>query len=299
MRIILFTWLEWDSKFGISDIIGTIAAVLTLVAVFISNLATRSAKKSAEIAKESSEYTKKQTFLMEEDLKNTHLPKLIPVPLNFVLPKQKIHSSAFLDDISKKEIYEINITNVFQGNAYMVSSWLEIDINTLKTYDRFSSTEAYNSLHNEKYEFRIHMNPKVDKSIFNILLKDCEGVITEVLESSIFQVNYPKISILTQNSTFPIFIPNHIEKIILDDLYRLNENPRQKNRAINQMIKLCIKYKSGPQLETDDYTLRIYKFSISNLSQPLIISNENINDIDDDFVFSIDFHFMDEIINSR
>lgn len=301
----VFSWFEWDPKLGLSDMISGAAAILTFAAVWYSAKASNSAKISAEIARESAEvakestlYTKKQTELMEKDLINTHLPKLIPIPKEVTIPFSKINVSSNSDRIGITPTFDIDVTNVFQGNAYMVSAWLQIDFEGLyKSYNKLDSPNAYNEHHHEKYQFRVYINEPIERSVLNTLR--IEGnYITEVSESSIRQAGYPISSILKQDEKHKIFIPDYVAKIILDSLYKsIDLSSSRKNYiGINELGKLFIKYKTGNQLETsDDYTLRIYKLSISNI----FITERSTNDYGDidesKFIFSIDFLFADEV----
>ena len=198
MFMMIFTWFEWDSKLGLSDLISGAAAFLTFAAVWYSAKASNSAKLSAEISRESTEiakestlYTKKQTELMERDLINTHLPKLIPIPKEVSIPFSKINASLNSDRIGITPTFDIDLTNVFQGNAYMVSAWLQIDYEQLyKSYDMLDSPKAYNENHGEKYRFRVFINEPIENSIFNTLRIE-DNHTTEVYESSIRRVGYP------------------------------------------------------------------------------------------------------------
>jgi len=301
MLSILSISLEFDPKYGVADIISSIIALLTLLTVGFSLIATisatRSAKfarESAKIAKESTNYTKKQTLLMEEDSEKNHLPKLIPISENFLIPKLVIQSTSNLSNSTYDNLLELNITNVFQGNAYMVSAWLEFNSSSLEKYDKLTSSEHYNGTHNEKYEFRIYNTHIMEKSVFNTLIKNQNDTIHEVLESSTFQINYPRISVLSQSGKYSIFIPDYISKIILHDLYRFEENISKNHQFYDKHMKLYIQYKTGSQLENQDYILRTYSLSLSKSLLSFDSSNEHLLKSEQNFLFSIDFHFINE-----
>lgn len=301
---IVFTWFDWDPKLGLSDMIGGAAAILTFAAVWYSAKASHSAKISAEIARESAEvakestlYTKKQTDLMEKDLINTHLPKLIPIPREITISFSKINTSSNSNRLGITPTFDIDVTNVFQGNAYMVSAWLQIDIEKLfNSYNNLDSPQSYNRYHDEKYQFKVYINKFIEKSIFNTL-RIKENQITEVWESSIPQAGYPISSIVKQDEKHKIFIPDYVAKIILDSLYKSIDLPssRKDSIGINEFGNLFIRYKTGNQLETTDYTIRAYKLSISNIFVTELTTND-YGDIDESkFIFSIDFIFLNEV----
>ena len=305
MFIMIFSWFEWNPKLGLSDIISGAAAFLTFAAVWYSAKASNNAKISAEISRESTEiakestlYTKKQTELMEKDLINTHLPKLIPIPKEVSIPFSKINASLNSDRIGITPTFDIELTNVFQGNAYMVSAWLQIDYEKLyESYNKLDSPKAYNENHGEKYQFRVYINEPIEKSIFNTLRIE-DNYITEVWESSIRQAGYPVSSILKQDEKHQIFIPDYIAKIILDSLYNSIDliSSRKDCIGINELGQLFIRYKTGSQLETsDDYTLRTYKLYITNIFITEPIVDDYGNTIESEFVFSIDFLYKDEV----
>lgn len=297
MFITVLTWFEWDPKFGAADVISGIAAVLTLVAVIFSAIASNSAKESARIARESTQHTKKQTELMERDLINTHLPKIIPIPQNINIPVSKIHTSLSSNNIGVTTKFEIDVTNVTQGNAYMLSAWLEISNENLQEHVNDSySPKSYNDLHHEGYKFRVYINDPYE-SIFTTLIME-EYYTTEVWQSPVRQAGYPISSILKQDEKHKIFIPDYVAKIILDSLYKSIDLPSSTKDSINinKFCKLFIKYKTGNQLETsDDYTLRIYKLSITNMFITEPSTNDYGNIDESNFIFSIDFLFEDEI----
>lgn len=305
MFMMIFTWFEWDSKLGLSDLISGAAAFLTFAAVWYSAKASNSAKLSAEISRESTEiakestlYTKKQTELMERDLINTHLPKLIPIPKEVSIPFSKINTSLNSDRIGITPTFDIDLTNVFQGNAYMVSAWLQIDYEQLyKSYDMLDSPKAYNENHGEKYRFRVFINEPIENSIFNTLRIE-DNHTTEVYESSIRRVGYPVSSILKQNEKHQVYIPDYVAKVVLDSLYTSIDliSSRKDCIGANELVYLFIRYKTGNQLETsNDYTLRTYKLSIENILIKEPVKDDYGNTTKSEFVFSINFLYKDEV----
>lgn len=297
MTILALNWIDWDPNFGLSDMISILATFLTLVAIFISSKAATSAKESAEIAKQSTEYIKKQTELMEEDLIHTHLPKLLPIPIEASIPLVEIK-----EDFTKTNLYgesnalRIEIINVSQSNTYMVSAWLEIELDDMQKYIHLSrSSDYYNSLHKNGYEFEVYADnePKV-LITKNIVNNRTQGI-------AVNNIHFKKIhseNILRGNETKKVVIPNYVYRILMHILYNDCEPGDCGDDTYKNLIKLVVKYKLGSQLDSNEFMHRKYALSIVKHKYFIIDYSKNTKkskDKIDEFKFSVEFNYIEDI----
>ena len=293
--MIILTNFAWDSNFGWSDIISVTAAVLTLIAVGISAHASLSAKRSAEISQEANEYIKKQTEYMEKDLLNSHSPKLLPIPLKANFPVSKIDYDFTQEDMfHKPDKLNISIINVSQGNAYMVSSWLEVDSETLNRYfNNLNSTPFYYNRHVSEYLFSSEIDDdseELNNYKLNVqIYENEEDEPIDVIEGSLEKRYIDTFPIIKQNEESSVHIPNYIYPIILDSLYRKYDEVDFLFDTNEKIINLIIQYKTGSQLESNEYMIRKYAISFTDFD---FIESKELKD--SKFLFSVVFDFIDE-----
>lgn len=256
---------SWEGKIGLSEIINIALALLTYFAVRLSSKATESAKISAEASKESIKSIETQTNLMKIDVTNTHEPLLIPISREYLLPAISFNQTYL--DLENLD-FEIEIVNVSQGNAYMISSWLEIDIEDLiKIYDKKTSPGSYGEFFEHSYELNFTSKEQKSNYIETTIYPDDESyerkeddVIKDHV-ANFFDRNEP---IIKSGQTLKVDTPQYILRVLLDLIYRALY--QDINHYIeNKIIKLNIKFKTREQLENEDVTVRIYQLKVSRV----------------------------------
>lgn len=257
-------------------------------------VAAVAAENSAQASQEANIYAKKQTELLEHDILHTHSPKLIPiasehefkgVTLDHDLEGMTVHHT----HLNSAEGLLIEITNVSKGNAYMVSSRLEIDLNELfNNYDFKQSPNPYNEVHIHRYQLR------VNKPHQTLSAQILEGDEVTRERTTTLPKNYKKTPIVRENESISVSVPKYILQILIDTLYRgINNNDYFKSNEFKS-INLIIEYKTGSQMETSKYTIKKYALTISDLHYIEPTHDDYGNIIGNHFTFSLDFDFIEE-----
>ncbi|WP_031421424.1 hypothetical protein [Exiguobacterium sp. NG55] len=267
MTFLVISWYVWDPKLGLSDIISLIAAILTLIAISISSNAARSAQKSAEIAKESTLYMKKQVELMEIDMTNTHSPKLLPIPtrVNVELSVRESEDPPTVDwDFTS--YFSLNLSNVFQGNAYLVSAWLEISQQYIEdNYNHKSSSAKFFNQTNTTYKIITFFSEYSDDSNFYISFYSDQHKVIAEHDFPIRKQSYSQTPIVKQDEHVAIQIPSYLKPILIDMLYQFWEDETLLKGELSKIVDLKIKYKTSTQLETNTYTEKKIHFNFFRL----------------------------------
>lgn len=291
---LLFTeTLKWKEEFGPSEIVNIILAGLTVYAVRLSGKATDSAKISAQASKISVDFIRDQTKIMEQDLENNHYPLLIPIPSKMKMPiiSQNIKS---LSVESTK--FSWSVVNVSHGDAYMVSTWLETDIEILRNnYKCKSSSKYYNLYHDHSYKLIYKEKDKNLRIIETEILKDSgekssiKTVITDNRGSSV-------TAIQKRSDSINVDVPFYIARILVDVIYRNSFLNNVQNT--NPEINLFIKYKTRDQLKTEDYAVEKYKMSITNITPGFSYKDVMLNNgLElDYFDVSFSYEYLDKYI---
>lgn len=283
---------------------AVLSARVSAESVFIAEKSAEAGLRSAVAAEESfkssleaNAFAKKQTEILETELYNTYLPKLLPIHSTVKIPKSEIHNAfyhqLFWPDPSQ---FELEVANVSNGNAYMVSSWLEIQDDKLIDFHEEASPSIYNHTYDSSYNFVIDKNDQ-DTQLRMAVEFTIRGEI--FVTGGKMNFSPPRIPVLKLNETMKIFLPNYIVAIITHAVYKSwIDEPEYLHERIDSLIILKIKYKNGPQLESDDYTLRSYTLSLNDL-QP--VTTRTVDDLSDKvtrevtgFKISIDFNFVEE-----
>lgn len=261
------------------------------------DVAAQAAENAAQASKEANIYAKKQTELLEKDLLNTHSPKLIPIAsqheFNLVTMDQDLDlMSIYSHDEKSAEGLFIEITNVSKGNAYMVSSRLEIDASELfNVYDFKCSPKSYNEKHSHLYQFRVSIPNQTTDSKLTAQIIEGDEVTRE--KTTIDLKTYKRTPIVRENDSINVSVPKYILQILIDTLYRGISDKNYLNGIESKLIHLIIEYKTGSQLETNDFTTKKYALSITDLDFVEPIPDGYGNFSGNCFVFSLDFDFIE------
>lgn len=135
------------SNMTTSEIINTIIALISLGSAIAAFKAANSSRISAQYSKHSSDEMKKQTAVMEKDLKLQRSPLMVPLEKNYEIPYQPVVSKLYSKGILGRKFgdLEIDFINSGKGNAYEVQSWLEVS-NLHQMYEERNSKKKFNDL---------------------------------------------------------------------------------------------------------------------------------------------------------
>lgn len=308
---ILFSFTPPES---FSDLVSYAALIFSGITVFISIANYRAAKKSAEAAEISAEsgnrsaeaaeksahlsdvavkLSKEQTEYMKNDVLNKYLPKLLPSTQNLYYSLTDIISiDSYLTDF--KNPTSIHITNVTQGNAYMVSSWLEISQEDLLEYFyKEKSPDYYNTKATHSYNliFQSNENPSENKLITEILE---DNFSTNSITTPTFSKNDCIKSIIRPEESCDVFFPNYVKQVIAHTLYSAYENKDYLHKPQNAIIKLVIQYKTGSQLDSDNFMTRKYLLSFSSIKYSETVLTPATVVGPEFFTASLNFKFLEE-----
>ncbi|MCC9624753.1 hypothetical protein LPB41_23975 [Thalassospira sp. MA62] len=256
-----------SSKLDVSDIINLILTFITLLAVFYTSVAALSAKNSADLLK------------LEYD--NKHMPKLMPIIANFKIPRSKINQNLLDKSYLSQDYSNLNLEliNVFQGNAYMVSTWLEISPKDILLLQKEKTPMSYIESFKEEYQFNKSHTPFLFKLTSNN--KNYEYF---VFKSN--QLSQIKPVVKTQE-TIKINFPSYVSTVLLHSIYKQIDDFNSRSLPSENSIKLQIEYKTSNELDTEQTIRRTY----SVLLNTLIAFPE-----DDEINFDINYKFLSEKI---
>lgn len=307
---ILFSFTPPES---FSDLVSYAALIFSGITVFISIANYRAAKKSAEAAEQSAtsgsrsakaaeqsaeisnlaiELTKEQTEYMKNDAINKYMPKFLPSTQNIYISSKIIKAPGDISTEIDKLNHDIYITNVTQGNAYMVSSWLEISQeDLLENFYKEKSPEFYNRMHKYPYDLIFQSNNDSTKS--QLISNYYDGMLNfmSILKPTI-DINNQISSIIKPEDRHRVYVPSYVRQVIMHILYSACENKNYVQQQNKSIIKLVINYKTGNQLDSDNYMTREYSLSFSDVDyteNPLL---ENLV-----FKASLTFKFLQDISN--
>lgn len=264
--------LKWKKDIGIADLINVFLALLTLIAVYFSKVAAESSKDSVLLTKQTVEYT--------------HNPKLIPLNKRISKTASKINhdigSNLPLDHATSNFNSELEIANVFEGNAYMVSAWLSIDDEQFEKYNGLITPENYAEKFSEEYSISIEYN-KEKKPLSLHLHYGPSG--NMVLESYYIYKGAHDVAILKPDETLKITVPSYIAIILTHLSYSSSiiDQLEWNNRAVG--LKLNVKYKTKNNLESDLYLMRTYSVTV-----PFTRYDKSTSSLE----FYIQYTFIDE-----
>lgn len=263
------------------------------------NIAAQAAENSAKASHEANIYSKKQTELLEQDLLITHSPKLIPLHGNIETNLFSMHeasNSAFSKTI------DLNVTNVFQGNAYVVSAWLEISAENVTEFSGKVSNAFYKETMKETYTFNVINDKKLNQKYLEVNIYNSYELNTGFFQIPIETLQDLQASILKEHETIKVLIPPYIYPIFLHILLDNWNDTYKIKKEIDLPIKLYIKFKSASQLEQNLSSLRVYNLTISHINPILNRKRESKDDFNESinfcgFKFFINYIFLKEIKN--
>lgn len=286
--------LTWKGEFGLSEVLNVILASLTVYAVKLSSKATESAKEAAL-------YSKSQTLIMEKEFHNSHSPKLLPIPSEASLSIVKMRTDfEHVNIYSQTTDVNIQITNVYQGNAYMTSAWLEIEKEDLvEFYSCKSSSTFYKEKSGQTYQIKSHFPNNSNKKELHISTieknprfnKYEEHTSTLLIRNEIRN----QAAILRYNEHIVAQVPIYTLPIFLDILYRAWQDHSFLDKRNSKIIKLKVKCQTGDQIDSDNYTLQTYSLVFSNLTTPNLQKDDYGNYINNNFRFSIHFEKINDV----
>lgn len=258
--------LKWNSEFKVADLVGIIAAILTLWAIYISSQAAKSAQISAEIARDATSHTEQQTLLLKEQFERSINPKLIPslikINRNF-LSITEFGDSIFDDDTS------VMIKNVGKGNAYYISSWIEL--NDVDRYLDLNLKTSYMGMMGAfKYDLEFIKANKYEESKISIrqFRENSEGLKRTTNKS--FYINHPTIPhpSLNESESIDFPIPKYVlalfGNIICNGPY-IKGIPEDNGKRIYKFT-LYIRYQTDTQLQTSSYSISKFDLVLNRIN---------------------------------
>lgn len=306
-------FFKWNGDFGWSDLISSIAAILTLSAVFISANASKSAQKSAEISSAAALLADEQTRLMREELEYNQLPTVLPIQTNAKLNLQSITSYSKEDLDTYNGTIHFSLVNIGQGNAYNINSWFTLeDRDFLFEHHPIKSSGLYNQLFNSSgYLLRFEKDYKTkliglvdtlniiftdDDSIRRLSIDDSKKYNTYLRNNETFKVNFPSFAqviivdhALRQKNYFHQYVEKQVEGSLSETMSPVIRNFEEADyiNLINNLT-LNVKYKTEKQLKTNSSLLIKYKMSVSETKIESIVSAY--------VTFKISFNYLSEEI---
>ncbi|WP_138859464.1 hypothetical protein [Exiguobacterium mexicanum] len=258
-----------------SNWIGLLALIIAFVTLIYTWKSAKSAKKSeltseisSKAAVNAADASFKQVELMQKEINNSHLPKILP------LKGQATFAMYSLSDIKRRLLlYEtenkptdvklsIQVSNSGIGNAYNVCTYLEINNEALDNLKNLKTPQFYKTRFNEDYT--ISYNEQYDRvpaSIqFNLFSRSEENIFTFPL----IQDNNSK-SLLIQNEIHEMRPKSFMYLIIFDLIYRdIHDHWIYSNPELNG-LELVIKFQTNDQIDTDDFSIKRYKLKMERV----------------------------------
>lgn len=309
---ILFSFSPPES---FSDLVSYAALIFSGITVFISIANYRAAKKSAVAAEVSAasgsrsalaaeqsaqlsntavELTKEQTEYMKNDVLNKYMPKLLPSTQRLYISANFLNSVGDFSKKIDKSSYNIFITNVTQGNAYMVSSWLEISQDDLlSNFYRERSSQFYKELNKFTYDLMFKSNEDPTRSTLVSEYLD-NNLNFHSINNTTFVKDTSIESIIKPEERYTVHVPEYIKQATMHILYSAYENKSYLKQQQNSIIKLVIQYKTGNQLDSDSFMTRKYLLSFSDV-EITTLPDAFIGDII--FKVSINFKFLEDTLS--
>lgn len=259
------------------------------------------AEKSSDSSQEANKYAKEQTEMFERELTNNHLPKLIPISKEGSINLQSHENldydfpTLYTNNKNTSDLFNIRVKNVFGGNAYVVSSWLEIALDDLiNFYHEVESPDEYNANYRHTYEFQIpHGEEYVDDNLYTFISIDQQDV--DMFELPLRQHYIENHMLIKKEEELEVFIPDYVTQIVVDNLFRLWGNPSDHDEPRYKIINLIIKYKTGFQLDSNEYRLRKYTMRLNDI----FVFGENFGsskkDGDIEFFFNLNFEYISDV----
>ncbi|QUE85295.1 hypothetical protein [Exiguobacterium alkaliphilum] len=243
---VLLGLIDWNPSFGITDLVGIVAAGLTLCAVFISSKAAKSAEQSSQAAKEATKHTEEQTKLLKEQYEYSLTPKLLPDTLTIhqdPITVTRFGESPLYGDVKLK------VKNVGKGNAYYIRAWIELD-DVDKLIAKKKSIN-YSHLGFDTYSYKMDFLPEDQSGTQRLqvdenLIDGVKQIRSSIRNFDIVHITTPWVA-LNENQyyDFPVFA--YIQALLLHCFL----DDKQSN---NYRFSLYITYKTEAQLGTHDET---------------------------------------------
>ncbi|MDL5377131.1 hypothetical protein ACNOIU_07110 [Exiguobacterium mexicanum] len=306
-------FFKWNGDFGWSDLISAIAAILTLIAVFISAKASKSAQKSAEISSAAALLADEQTKLMREELEYNQLPTVLPIQTHAKLNLQSITSYSKEDLNPYTGTIHFSLVNIGQGNAYNINSWFNLeDKDFLFEHNPIKSGVLYNQLFNSSgYLLRFEKDYKTkviglvdtlnitfidEDSIRRLSIDDSKNYNTYLRNNETFKVNFPSFAqviivdhALRRKNYFHQYVAKKVEGSLSETMSPVLRSFEEADyiNLINNLT-LNVKYKTEKQLKTNSSLLIKYKMSVTETKIESVVSAS--------VAFKISFNYLSEEI---
>lgn len=313
MSIFNLTFLFSSPIKSFLDIVSYVVPIFSGITIWISFATYRAAKKSAAAAEMSAkagsrsalaaeqsaqlsntavDLTKEQTEYMKNDALNKYMPKLLPSTQKLYISSRILNSPGDTEHKINDPNHNIQITNVTQGNAYMVSSWLEISQeDLLENFYNEHSPKNYNEMNRYSYNliFKSNEDPTRSKLITDYYDRSFNF---SSIPNPAFAKNDQIESIVKSGEKCEVYIPEYVTQVIMHILYSALGNKNYLQHQKESLIKLVIQYKTGHQLDSDNFMTRKYLLSFSDVKC-------SINNLKGTIVFEtlLNFKFLEDKLN--
>lgn len=264
--LMYFNILKWNSEFKVADLVGILAAILTLWAIYISSQAAKSAQISAEIARDATFHTEQQTILLKEQYERSISPKLIPSLIR--INRNYLSITDFKDSILGDDL-SVSIKNVGKGNAYYIHSWIE-----LEEIERFLDSNLKINYSNGliggiEYSITfmngsVYENPRIFVKQIRRYGDDQSRVSNKTFYIEHLTLPHPS---LNENESMDFSIPDYVQVLFGDIIFN---GPHIKNlpkeiEDLSYKFTLYIKYQTDLQLGTNTHSVSKFNLILNNI----------------------------------
>lgn len=246
---------------GYPEWIDTILAILTLFTLVFSIFTSLSAAKSAKAAVS-------QVRVMKEDSEFKLTSNLVPIDSYYKKESLLLNETMDALDNLDLEVGDITIKsiNAGQGNAFYISSWVEIDNSYFEHEQIIQESPSYfEDSTGHVYKLLGHsLNDDGANKYIRFNSKDWR--LAE--DSKIY--DYPIVSkinltmLAQQKDSIETIFPAYVQILLLNYVYHLVDERETPADSFVPRMTLVFRYKSEKQLKTSGETTRKYEIKVDD-----------------------------------